>query len=156
MKPLCSDHLCNIICYLWFIQQCVLMETEDTNSLLLTISAFWSSSRWPMATKMSSRRQRSIPLSGPYRQVSLYTGSLSVVTTSVNGKQEPPLTIFLIGHLYRPEKLKFSCCVFSAVKSDTINHHGGETLCVCARIQVGRGRAHKHKAISPILPLVSD
>ena len=48
------------------------MKTEGTNLLLLTISAFWSSSRWPLATKMSSRRQRSIPLGGRYRQVLLY------------------------------------------------------------------------------------
>ena len=45
------------------------MKTECTNLLLLTVSAFWSSSRWPRA---SSRRQRSNPLGGPYRQVSLY------------------------------------------------------------------------------------
>ena len=48
------------------------MKAEGANSLLLTISVFWSSSRWPLATKMSSRRQRSIPLGGRYRQVSLY------------------------------------------------------------------------------------
>ena len=44
--------------------------TEGTNLLVLTISAFWSSSRWPRA--MSSRKQRSIPLGGRYRQVALY------------------------------------------------------------------------------------
>ena len=38
------------------------MMTECINLLLLTISAFWSSSRWPRATLMSSRRQRNIPL----------------------------------------------------------------------------------------------
>ena len=43
------------------------MKTGGTNLLLLTISAFWSSSRW-----MSSRRHRSIPLGGRYRHVSLY------------------------------------------------------------------------------------
>ena len=48
------------------------MKTEGTNLLLLTISAFWSSSRWPRTTQMSSRRQESIPLGGRYRQVSLY------------------------------------------------------------------------------------
>ena len=47
------------------------MKTEGTNLLLRTMSVFWSSSRWPLATSMSSRRQRSIPLGG-YRQVSLY------------------------------------------------------------------------------------
>ena len=50
VKPVCNDHLYNKIHYLWFIQECVLMKTEGTNLLLLTISAFWSSSRWPMAT----------------------------------------------------------------------------------------------------------
>ena len=48
------------------------MKTDGTNLLLLTISAFWGSSRWPLATLMSSRRQRSIQLDGRYRQVSLY------------------------------------------------------------------------------------
>ena len=48
------------------------MKTEGPNLLLLTISVFWSSSRWPLATKISSRRQRSIPLGGSYIQVSLY------------------------------------------------------------------------------------
>ena len=48
------------------------MKIECTNLPLQTISAFWSSSRWPKATKMSSRRQRSIPVGGRYRQVSLY------------------------------------------------------------------------------------
>ena len=60
-KPVCNDHLYNKIYYLWFIQLCVLMMTEGTNLLVLTISAFWS-----------SRRQRSIPLGGRYRQVSPY------------------------------------------------------------------------------------
>ena len=50
VKPVCNDHLYNKIYYLWFIQQCVSMKTEDTNLLLLTMSAFWSSSRWPLAT----------------------------------------------------------------------------------------------------------
>ena len=50
MKPVCNDHLSNKICYLWFIQWCVLTKTEGTNLLLLTISVFWSSSRWPLAT----------------------------------------------------------------------------------------------------------
>ena len=39
---------------------------------LLTLSAFWSLSRWLLATPTSSRRQRSIPLGGRYRQVQLY------------------------------------------------------------------------------------
>ena len=47
VKPVCYDHLYNKMHYLWFIQECVLMKTEDTNVRLLTISAFWSSSRWP-------------------------------------------------------------------------------------------------------------
>ena len=50
VKPVCNDHIPNNIYYLWFIQQRVLMETEGTNLLLLTISAFWGSSRWPLAT----------------------------------------------------------------------------------------------------------
>ena len=50
----------------------VCLMTEGTNLLVLTISAFWSSSRCPLATEMSSGRQRSIPLGGRYRQVSLY------------------------------------------------------------------------------------
>ena len=48
------------------------MMTEGANSPVLTISAFWSSSRWPRATWMSSKRQISIPLGGRYKQVSLY------------------------------------------------------------------------------------
>ena len=71
VKPVCNDHLSNKICYLWFIQWCVLMKIECTNLFLLTMSAFWSSFRWPLATEMSSRRQRNIPLGGRYRQVSL-------------------------------------------------------------------------------------
>ena len=66
VKPVCNDHLYDKIYYLWFIQWCVLVMTEGTILLVLTTSAFWSSSRWP------SRRQRSIPLGGRYRQVSLY------------------------------------------------------------------------------------
>ena len=50
VKPVCNDHLYNKFYYLWFIQQCVLIKTEGTNLLVLTISAFWSSSRWPLAT----------------------------------------------------------------------------------------------------------
>ena len=50
VKPVCNDHLYNKIYYLWFNQLCVLMKTEGTNLLLLTMSAFWSSSRWPLAT----------------------------------------------------------------------------------------------------------
>ena len=68
VKPVSNDHLYNKIHYLWFIQSCVLMKVEGTNLLLLTVSAFWSSSRWPLG----SRRQRSIPLGGRYRQVLLW------------------------------------------------------------------------------------
>ena len=50
VKPVYNDHLYSKIYYLWLFQQCVFMKTESTNLLLLTISAFWSSSRWPMAT----------------------------------------------------------------------------------------------------------
>ena len=71
VKLVCNDHLHNKIYCLWFIQQCVLMKTACTNLLLLTISAFWSSSRWPLVTYMGTRRQRSIPLGGRYRQASL-------------------------------------------------------------------------------------
>ena len=50
------------------------MKAECTNLLLLTISAFCNSSRWPLATKWAPcRRQRRIPLGGRYRQVSLYS-----------------------------------------------------------------------------------
>ena len=50
VKPVSNDHLYDKIYYLWFIQWCVLTKAECTNLLLLTISAFWSSSRWPLAT----------------------------------------------------------------------------------------------------------
>ena len=50
VKPVYNDHLYNKMYYLWFIQWCILMKTEGTNLLLLTISAFWSSSSWPLAT----------------------------------------------------------------------------------------------------------
>ena len=50
VKPVCNDHLFNNIYYLWLIQVCVLMKTEGTNLLLLTIYAIWSSSMWPLAT----------------------------------------------------------------------------------------------------------
>ena len=50
VKPVYNDHIYNKICYLWFIQKCHLMKTEGTNLRLLTISAIWSSSRWPLAT----------------------------------------------------------------------------------------------------------
>ena len=42
VKPVCNDHLPNKMYYLCFI--------EGTNLFLPTISAFWSSSRWPLAT----------------------------------------------------------------------------------------------------------
>ena len=51
MKPVCNDHLYYEIYYLWFNQWCVLMKTGGTNLLLLTISACWSSSRWPLAPR---------------------------------------------------------------------------------------------------------
>ena len=50
VKPVCNDHLYNKIYYLWFVQWCILIKSEGTNILLLTVSAFWSSSRWPLAT----------------------------------------------------------------------------------------------------------
>ena len=50
VKPVRNDHLYNKIYYLWFIQLCVLMKSDGTNLLLLTISAFWSSSMWPLVT----------------------------------------------------------------------------------------------------------
>ena len=50
VKPVCNDHLCDKIYYLWYFQYCVLIKTEGTNLLLLAISALWSSSRWPLAT----------------------------------------------------------------------------------------------------------
>ena len=40
MKPVCNDHLYDKIYDMWFIQYCVLIETEGTNLLLLTISAY--------------------------------------------------------------------------------------------------------------------
>ena len=49
VKPVYNDHLYNKIYYLRFIQKCVLMKTEGTNLILVTMSAFWSSSRWPLA-----------------------------------------------------------------------------------------------------------
>ena len=50
VKPVCNDHLYNKIYYLWFIQLCVLMKNEGANLLLLIISAFRSSFRWPLVT----------------------------------------------------------------------------------------------------------
>ena len=50
VKPVCNDHLYYKIYFPWFIQWCVLMKTDGTNLLLLTIPAFWGSSRWPLAT----------------------------------------------------------------------------------------------------------
>ena len=50
VKPVSNDHLYDNIYYLRFIQWSVLMKTEGTNLLLVTISAYWSSSTWPMAT----------------------------------------------------------------------------------------------------------
>ena len=50
VKPVCKDHLLNKIDYLWFIQLCALMTTGGTNLLLLSMAAFWGSSRWPRAT----------------------------------------------------------------------------------------------------------
>ena len=66
---------------------------EGTNLLLLTISAFWTLSRWPLATQTSSRKQRNIPLGGRYRQVSLYTEDIqSCIQDVVNNSWE--LSIF--------------------------------------------------------------
>ena len=48
VKPVCN--LYNEIYHLWVIQWCILMMIECTNLLGLTISAFWSSSTWPLAT----------------------------------------------------------------------------------------------------------
>ena len=42
VKIVCNDHLYINIYYLWFIQYCVLMKTEGTNLLVITISAFWA------------------------------------------------------------------------------------------------------------------
>ena len=50
VKPVYNEHPYNKIYHLWFIQLCVLMKAEGTNLLFLTISAFWSSSRWPLST----------------------------------------------------------------------------------------------------------
>ena len=50
VKPGWNDHLYDKIQYLWLIQWCVLMKNEGTNLLLITISAFWSSSMWPLTT----------------------------------------------------------------------------------------------------------
>ena len=50
VKPVCNDHLYDKINYLWFIQECVLMKNEGINLLLLTMSASWSSCKWPLAT----------------------------------------------------------------------------------------------------------
>ena len=58
VKPVCNDHLYNKIYYLWFIQWCDLVMTEGTILLVLTISAFWSSFRWPLATLMSSKGRK--------------------------------------------------------------------------------------------------
>ena len=84
VKSVCNDHLYNKSYYLWFIQKYVLMITEGTKLLVLTISAFWSSSRWPLATYMSYSRQKSIPLSGLYRQVSLYKDTVLINKTPVD------------------------------------------------------------------------
>ena len=54
---------------------------------MLTISAFWSSSRWPR----TSRRQRSIPLSGRYRQVSLYL-FFSMIVRRSRSQQDPSIS----------------------------------------------------------------
>ena len=45
-----NERLYDEIYFLWFIHKCVLIKTEGTKLLLLTIPAFWSSSRWPLAT----------------------------------------------------------------------------------------------------------
>ena len=53
------------------------MKTEDTNLLLLTISAFWSSSRWPKKDEL--QKADKYPLGGRYTQVSLYYYNLFAV-----------------------------------------------------------------------------
>ena len=40
VKPVCNDHLYDKIYHQLSIQECVLMKTEGTNLLVLTISAF--------------------------------------------------------------------------------------------------------------------
>ena len=65
------------------------MKTEGINLLLLTISAFWSSARWPLATKMSSRRQRSISLGGRYRHVHCKRGPRTSVTAMLEQGWKP-------------------------------------------------------------------
>ena len=75
VKPVCNDHLYDKIHHLRFIQECVLMKTEGTNLLLLTMSALWSSSKWPLATGLDELQKADkypIRLGGRYRQVSLY------------------------------------------------------------------------------------
>ena len=56
------------------------MMTEDTNLLLLAISAFWSSSRW-----MRSRRQGNNQLGGRYGEVSLYDKTYLLLSFTDNG-----------------------------------------------------------------------
>ena len=40
VKPVYNDHLYNKVYYLQFIQKYVLMKTEGTNIILVTMSAF--------------------------------------------------------------------------------------------------------------------
>ena len=75
------------------------MKTEDTNLLLLTISASWSSFRWPLATWISSRRQRSIPLGSRYIQVSMYHEQATVqISGSICKMVLSPRHILLLSH----------------------------------------------------------
>ena len=69
------------------------MKTEGTSLLLLTMSAFWSSSRWPLATYMSSRRQISIPLGGRDRQFSLYMEAILVASSIWPGISQNELPV---------------------------------------------------------------
>ena len=47
VKPVSNDHLCNKIYGLCLFSNVFLVKTGGSNFLFLTISAFWSSSRWP-------------------------------------------------------------------------------------------------------------
>ena len=111
-KPLSEAMLTNhqwglvaFSCCSRYISLCLkLMRIEGTNLLLLTISAFWSSSRWPLATYMSSRRQRSIPLGGRYRQVSLICLYMSSPYYSIGLIQWPPAdVVWALIHIFFAE-----------------------------------------------------
>ena len=40
VKPVCNDHLCNKMYYMWFIQWYIFMKTEGIYLNFWTISAF--------------------------------------------------------------------------------------------------------------------